>query len=111
VTAALGGRPAVTTARELAAVAQRLFVDRGFEQTSIDDVVAVAGIGRRTFFRYFPTKADVLFVESPHDVQRLRDCLAEAADGEPYEAVIRRAVVRALDFRPSNTSGRYSVLS
>ncbi|MGY1593520.1 TetR family transcriptional regulator [Geodermatophilus sp. SYSU D00708] len=93
-----GGRPPVTSAHELAAVAQRLFVARGFDETSVDDIAAQAGISRRTFFRYFPTKADVLFVEIPREIDRLRSGLAGAAPGEPYRAVVRRAVVDALSF-------------
>src|SRR3712207_2386455 len=96
------GRPAVTTARELAAVAQRLFVAHGFEQTSIEDIARAAGIGRRTFFRYFDTKADVLFLESTAELARLRDGLRSARPGEPYRAVVARAVVEALRHAPGD---------
>ena len=95
-----GGRPAVTTAHELAAVAQRLFVRKGFEQTSIDDIADAAEIGRRTFFRYFPTKADVLFVESPAELARLRDGLRSAPSDQSYREAITRAVVGALRIAP-----------
>ena len=91
-----GGRPAATTAHELAAVAQRLFVAGGFEQTSIEDVAAAAGISRRTFFRYFATKADVLFADSPAELARLRECLADPAPGLPYREVLTRSVTTAL---------------
>ena len=91
-----GGRPAATTAHELAAVAQRLFVAGGFEQTSIEDVAAAAGISRRTFFRYFATKADVLFADSPAELARLRECLADPAPGLTYRAVVTRSVTTAL---------------
>jgi mycofactocin system transcriptional regulator len=84
----------------LAAVAQRLFLERGFEQTSVDDIAGAAGIGRRTFFRYFPTKADVLFVESATELHRLREHLAGGRSDEPYEAVVSRSVVAALRFPP-----------
>jgi AcrR family transcriptional regulator len=100
VTGDRGGRPAVTSAHELAAVAQRLFVSRGFDETSIEDIATAAGIGRRTFFRYFPTKADVLFADSPRELARLREGLATAEPGEPYRAVVTRAVVEALRFPP-----------
>ncbi|MGY1690827.1 acyl-CoA-like ligand-binding transcription factor [Geodermatophilus sp. SYSU D01105] len=99
-----GGRPAATTPHELAAVAQRLFLDRGFEQTSVDDIAAAAGISRRTFFRYFPTKADVLFVESAAELRRLRDHLAAGSDGESYEAVVQRSVAAALRFPPDEAT-------
>jgi len=95
-----GGRPAATSAHELAAVAQRLFVERGFDRTTIEEVAAAAGISRRTFFRYFSTKADVLFVESPREVQQLRDRLAGAPADEPYPLALQRAVVEALAFPP-----------
>lgn len=95
-----GGRPAVTTAHELAAVAQRLFVERGFPRTSVEDIAAAAGIGRRTFFRYFPTKADVLFVESDAELRRLQAHLAAGGRAEPYEDVLARSVLAALRFPP-----------
>ena len=63
-----GGRPAVTSAHELAAVAQRLFIAHGFDETSVDDIATAAGISRRTFFRYFSTKADVCFADSPAEL-------------------------------------------
>ncbi|MGY1857162.1 acyl-CoA-like ligand-binding transcription factor [Modestobacter sp. SYSU DS0290] len=96
------GRPAVTTPHELAAVAQRLFVTAGFEGTSIDDIARAAGIGRRTFFRYFESKADVLFVESPAELARLRQGLAAAHPGEPRPAVVTRAVLAALHHPPED---------
>ena len=97
-----GGRPTATTPHELAAVAQRLFLARGFEQTSIDDIAAAAGISRRTFFRYFPTKADVLFAESAAELHRFREHLAASRNSEPYEAVISRSLVEALRFPPED---------
>ncbi|GHE14603.1 acyl-CoA-like ligand-binding transcription factor [Klenkia taihuensis] len=95
-----GGRPAVTSAQELSEVALRLFVERGYDETSVDDVAAAAGIGRRTFFRYFPTKADALFAASPGDVRRLADSLAAADADEPVRAAVRRAVLTALAVPP-----------
>jgi AcrR family transcriptional regulator len=95
-----GGRPAVTSAHELAAVAQRLFVAHGFDETSVDDIAVAAGISRRTFFRYFPTKADVCFADSPAELARLREGLSAADPGEPYRPVVVRAVRAALRFPP-----------
>ncbi|PVX63074.1 UNVERIFIED_ORG: TetR family transcriptional regulator [Nocardia globerula] len=93
-----GGRPAATTAHHLAAVAQRLFVERGFDRTNVEDIAHEAGISTRTFFRYFPTKADVLWVESDAEISRLRQALADSTATEPYEAVLVRAVVTAMAF-------------
>lgn len=96
------GRPAVTTPHQLAAIAQQLFVTRGFDETSIDDIADAAGIGRRTFFRYFATKADVLFVESPDELRRLQDALARASVGAPFCRVVENAVVEALRPAPGD---------
>jgi AcrR family transcriptional regulator len=93
-----GGRPAATSAHALAATAQRLFLDHGFEQTSVGDIADAAGISRRTFFRYFPTKADVLWVESATELDRFRARLHSDDGAEAYEVVVTRAVLAALAF-------------
>ncbi|MEV5647359.1 TetR family transcriptional regulator [Nocardia sp. NPDC052254] len=95
-----GGRPALTNAHELAEVAQDLFLERGFEQTSIDDIAAAAGVSRRTFFRYFSTKADVLWVETPAELARLRELLTAAPGAESYDEVLIRATPEALRHPP-----------
>jgi AcrR family transcriptional regulator len=53
---------------ELARVAVRLFLDRGYDSVSVDEIAAAAGMSVRTFFRYFATKEAVL--------RRYRDSLA-----------------------------------
>lgn len=45
---------------EAALAAVGLFIERGFEATTVDDVCAEIGMARRTFFRYFPTKEDAV---------------------------------------------------
>jgi hypothetical protein len=45
-------------------------------RTSIDDIAAAAGIGRRTFFRYFPSKADLVWGDFEAELVRMRACLA-----------------------------------
>ena len=45
---------------EITRTAMELFLEQGFEATTIDQVVAAAGISRRSFFRYFGTKEDVV---------------------------------------------------
>jgi AcrR family transcriptional regulator len=50
-------------ARRLEAAALELFAARGFDAVTVDDLAAAGGVGRRTFFRYFPTKLDVVLGE------------------------------------------------
>ncbi|MEZ0070480.1 AcrR family transcriptional regulator [Streptacidiphilus sp. MAP12-20] len=94
----------------LVRAAFRLFLDRGFEQTTIDDIVSLAGVGRRSFFRYFPSKEDVVFPD--HD-----GCLAEMtaflrdspADGDPVAQVCdaARLVLRMYAADPLFSVQRY----
>ncbi|MFX8075170.1 TetR family transcriptional regulator, partial [Acinetobacter baumannii] len=49
-------------ARErLARAALDLYVERGFDETSVGDIAARAGVTERTFFRHFADKREVLF--------------------------------------------------
>ncbi|WP_217206850.1 TetR family transcriptional regulator [Streptomyces sp. AC550_RSS872] len=67
----------------LVAAAFQLFLERGYEQTTVDDIVTLAGVGRRSFFRYFPSKEDVVF---PDHERCLADMTAFlAASGEEQE--------------------------
>jgi mycofactocin system transcriptional regulator len=64
------GRPAVTTHTAIEQAAFRLFDDHGFETTTMSDIAAAVGVGRRTLFRYYPSKNDILwgqFDEGLHD--------------------------------------------
>jgi AcrR family transcriptional regulator len=97
-----GGRPAATSAHELAAAAQHLFVKKGYEQTSIADITLAVGVSRRSFFRYFPTKADVLWVESGAELERFRRSLQAATPPGRYQDVIVRSAVAALRFEPAD---------
>ncbi len=95
------GRPSATTRGELERVALRLFTERGFDATTVDDVAEAAGIGRRTFFRYFASKNDVVWGEFAEGLSRLRAHLADAdpAGARPLLDVLRDAVLafNALD--------------
>jgi mycofactocin system transcriptional regulator len=70
-----GRRPA-TSAAELEHVALRIFADRGFDETTVDDIARAAGIGRRTFFRYYASKNDVPWGAFDTHLDGMRSALA-----------------------------------
>lgn len=94
----------------LVAAAFQLFLERGYEQTTVDDIVALAGVGRRSFFRYFPSKEDVVF---PDHERCLADMTAFlAASDDEHEPVRRvcdaaRLVLRMYAENPGFSVQRY----
>ena len=97
--AATRRRPAAgarrTSRRELRLIALRLFAERGFDNTTIEQIAAEAGVSERTFFRYFTTKASVLWTEFETEVETIRASLAAVPDDVPMMDAIRGAVVAA----------------
>jgi mycofactocin system transcriptional regulator len=89
------GRPPSTSRRQLEVVALRLFTDQGFDTTTVDQVAAAAGVSRRTFFRYFESKADVLWNTFDQEVETIRRLLARTSDDLTMMDAIRSAVVAA----------------
>ena len=89
------GRPPGTSARELELVALRLFGERGFEQTTVDDIAAGAGVSRRTFFRYFDSKAEVLWSEFDTEVSTIRTLLNDVPGDLSVMAAVQRVVIEA----------------
>jgi AcrR family transcriptional regulator len=81
---------------EIVAVAMGLFLNRGFEATTIDDIAAAAGISRSSFFRYFGTKEDVVLRHLAADGGALRAALEQRPGGEDAWTALLQAFL-ALD--------------
>jgi mycofactocin system transcriptional regulator len=80
----------------------RLFAECGFEATTIDQITAEAGVSERTFFRYFATKASVLWTEFDAEVDAIRVALATIPDDVPMMEAIRRVVVSANHYQAAD---------
>jgi len=89
------GRPPSTSRRELRLIALRMFAERGFDNTTIEQIAAEAGVSERTFFRYYTNKASVLWTDFETEVEVIRAALAAAPEDVPMMAAIRDAVVAA----------------
>jgi len=96
------GRPPGTSRRELELIALRLFTDQGFDSTTIEQIGAEAGVSKRTFFRYFGSKASVLWSEFDSEVGTIRAALAGVPPEVPMMDAIRRAVVTANHYGPQD---------
>jgi TetR/AcrR family transcriptional regulator, regulator of mycofactocin system len=93
------GRPPGTSARQLELISLRLFSESGFDETTVERIAAEAGVSRRTFFRYFDTKADVLWHAFDGEVGALRAAFAAIPSGVPLMDAIRQAVVGVNRYR------------
>ena len=91
---------AVRARVERAALA--LFTLRGFDAVTADEVADAAGISRRTFFRYHPTKADAVWGDFARHVARLDRLLRDADDSAPVMATICSAYVDVNDYGPDD---------
>ncbi|MPZ65457.1 MAG: mycofactocin system transcriptional regulator [Pseudonocardiaceae bacterium] len=92
------GRPPRTTRGRIAHVALELFAREGFDETTVDEIAAAVGIGRRTFFRYFPSKNDVLWSDHGARLEQMGAHLRASPPDEPLLDTVRRAVVASTDF-------------
>lgn len=68
-----------------------LFAEKGFDRTTVDEIVEACDVSQRTFFRYYGAKEDVLFADGD---QRLEELLADLA-GRPARESPLRAVQAA----------------
>jgi len=67
-------------------VATRLFIARGFEAVSVDEVAVAAGVSRKTVFNYFPRKEDLLFDREEEGRALVRDAIAARGPQSPVHA-------------------------
>jgi AcrR family transcriptional regulator len=88
------------TRRALSDAALALFVDQGYDATTVEQIAAAAGVSRRTFFRYFGSKEAVIFPEREARLAQLRAVLAGSSAGG-LEAVRRGLLELARDYTRS----------
>lgn len=89
------GRRPVTSRFEIEHIALEMFSEQGFDNTTVDDIAHAAGIGRRTFFRYYASKNDVPWGAFDEQLLGMRATFAALPAGVPILRGIRAAV---LDF-------------
>jgi mycofactocin system transcriptional regulator len=94
------GRPPATSREALERLGFALFARQGFEQTTIDDIAAAAGISRRTFFRYFASKNDLVWGDFRGHLAWLERLLAAAEPTLPMMDALRTSIVEFNRFDP-----------
>jgi AcrR family transcriptional regulator len=78
--------------QEVSALAIRLFAAHGFEAVTTTQIAQAAGISPRSFFRYFPTKEDLVVGSLSESGKRVRDALVARPESEGAWDALRMAV-------------------
>ncbi len=87
------GRHPATTHAEISHTGLSLFIEHGFDRVTIDDIATACGIGRRTFFRYFPSKNDLPWGQFDEMLAGMRAHLASLPPSLSLRDALRIAIV------------------
>ena len=85
-------RKKVQTREALVNAARDLFLERGFDSVTVDEIAAVANVSRRTFFRYFATKEAAAFPNRDLWLEQFHGLTAHRSGEAAYQTV-RRAIL------------------
>jgi AcrR family transcriptional regulator len=95
MTTGLRERKKQQTRQAIHRAAMRLFAERGFDATTIADIAAAADIAPRTFFSYFASKEEVVFVNFEEAFAYLDRVLTERPEGTTALDALRGWIVEA----------------
>ena len=87
------GRPEATSHAAIEQAAFRLFGERGFDRTTLDDIAAAVGVSRRTLFRYYPSKNDIPWGQFDRTLESFRQILRDLPQDLPVAEVVQRGVL------------------
>jgi AcrR family transcriptional regulator len=77
------------TRDSLIRAAHELFVEQGYEATTVDEIVAAVDVSQRTFFRYFASKEDVAFALQTLVSERYLEAVRRRPPGDAPVEVLR----------------------
>jgi mycofactocin system transcriptional regulator len=83
----------VTTHAAIEQAAFTLFERQGFDATTMDDIAAALGIGRRSLFRYYPSKNDILWGQFDDTLRTFEATFDAIPESTPLGIAIRDAIV------------------
>lgn len=81
------------TRTAIADAAVALFIAHGFVETTMEDIAQAAGVSRRTAYRHFPSKDDLVFEQPRRWLQLFDATIAEPSPGETLRQRCRRGLL------------------
>jgi AcrR family transcriptional regulator len=94
----LRARKKAATEAALQESALSLFAQKGYDATTIEEIVADADVSRRTFFRYFGSKEEVIFKGAADDFEAFRRCLLDRPREERDVEALKQATVEFVKY-------------
>lgn len=71
---------------ELIAVAERLFIERGYDETAVSDIVKAANVAQGTFYYYFKTKDDVRNAIIDNNIEEIKAIITQVVKDNKLNA-------------------------
>ncbi len=96
-------RRRLETREKLYRAALHLFVERGFLNTSVEDITEAADVGKGTFFNYFPSKGHVLQTLAEIQIGNVAAALEDAHQGTDSMRAVLLRLARALSREPGQS--------
>jgi AcrR family transcriptional regulator len=90
MTSGLRERRKRETRQAISDIATGMFAARGYDQVTIAEIAAAAGVAKMTVTNYFPRKEDLVFDQAGGLIRHLADVIADRAPGESLLAAVRR---------------------
>src|SRR5438270_12752112 len=81
------------TREAIVRAAHQLFVERGYQTTTLPDIAEAADVSTRTIFAYFPSKEDILFNNFALMKEALAQALAERPEGTDALETVRQFIL------------------
>lgn len=92
------GRPSATDHAAIERAAFELFEVQGFDQTTMEQIATAVGVGRRTLFRYFPSKNDIPWGQFDESLRHFREQFDAVPEGVPLAEAVHRCVIAFNEF-------------
>lgn len=86
-------RKKTETRKRISDTATSLFVSRGFERVSVDEIAEAADVSKMTVFNYFPRKEDLMLDRHPELIELLTHAVRTRAESESPLAALHRLLV------------------
>jgi AcrR family transcriptional regulator len=96
-------RKRAETRERIFRAAMQLFAERGFLQTTVEDITEAADVGKGTFFNYFPSKEHVLGVLHEIQLQKVAEAREAAVAGTKPVREVLRLFMRRITEEPART--------